>query len=86
MAPVDCRPLHRLLGRTWDDPHCDYSRRNIQYANLGSRFDLEGDGAQGGATLEDGFLYPRDRPGCGLLVDERYTAEMAAAGREELGI
>jgi L-Ala-D/L-Glu epimerase len=65
--------------------HFACSQRNIQYADLDSHFDFVRDVAKGGAAFEDGYLYPLDRPGFGLEVDEAYVEELAKAGRKELG-
>jgi L-alanine-DL-glutamate epimerase-like enolase superfamily enzyme len=64
--------------------HFACSQRNIQYADLDSHFDFERDVAKGGAAFEDGYLYPLDRPGFGLEVDQAYVEELAKAGRREL--
>lgn len=65
--------------------HFACSQRSVQYADLDGRFDFERDVAKGGASFEDGFLYPLDRPGYGLEVDEGHVEghveEMARAGR-----
>ncbi|HKZ60735.1 MAG TPA: dipeptide epimerase, partial [Candidatus Thermoplasmatota archaeon] len=50
--------------------HFACSQRNIEYADLDSHFDFERDLAKGGASFEEGYLYPLDRPGYGLEVDE----------------
>lgn len=65
--------------------HFACSQRNVQYADLDSHFDFERDVAKGGASFEDGFLYPLDRPGFGIEVDDAYAEELAKAGRKELG-
>lgn len=64
--------------------HFACSQRNIEYADLDSHFDFARDLAKGGASFEDGYLYPLDKPGYGLEVDEPYVEEMARAGRGEL--
>ena len=64
--------------------HFACSQRNIEYADLGSHFDFERDLAKGGASFEEGYLYPLDRPGYGLEVDEAYVEELGRAGRGEL--
>ena len=66
--------------------HFACSQRNIQYADLDSHFDFARDLARGGASFEDGYLYPLDRPGYGLEADEPYIEELARAGRKELGL
>jgi L-alanine-DL-glutamate epimerase-like enolase superfamily enzyme len=60
------------------------SQRNIQYADLDSHFDFERDVARGGARFEDGFLYPLDKPGFGLDVDEHLIESLAATGKRQL--
>lgn len=65
--------------------HFACSQRNIEYADLDSHFDFERDVARGGARFEEGYLYPLDRPGYGIEVDEGYLEELARAGRAELG-
>ena len=64
--------------------HFACSQRNIEYADLDSHFDFERDLAKGGASFEEGYLYPLDRPGYGLEVDEAYVEELGRAGRQEL--
>jgi len=64
--------------------HFACSQRNIEYADLDSHFDFERDLAKGGASFEEGYLYPLDRPGYGLEVDEAYVEELGRAGRGEL--
>ncbi len=65
--------------------HFACSQRNIEYADLDSHFDFERDVAKGGASFEEGYLYPLDKPGYGVEVDEPYVEELARAGRAELG-
>ena len=65
--------------------HFACSQRNIAYADLDSHFDFERDVAKGGVAFDDGFLYPLDKPGFGLEVDEGYLAELSEAGAKELG-
>src|SRR3990172_1488297 len=64
--------------------HFACSQRNIEYADLDSHFDFERDLAKGGASFEEGYLYPLDRPGYGLEVDEAYVEALGRAGRGEL--
>jgi L-alanine-DL-glutamate epimerase-like enolase superfamily enzyme len=64
--------------------HFACSQRNIEYADLDSHFDFARDAAKGGVAFEEGFLYPLDRPGYGLEVDEGFVEELARAGRKEL--
>lgn len=64
--------------------HFACSQRNIEYADLDSHFDFERDVARGGASFEEGYLYPLDKPGYGVEVDEAYVEELARAGRAEL--
>lgn len=57
--------------------HFACSQRNVQYADLDSHFDYDKDVAKGGVSFEDGYLYPVERPGFGLEVDEELVREMA---------
>jgi len=65
--------------------HFACSQRNIVYADLDSHFDFVRDVAKGGAIFDDGFLYPLDKPGFGIEVDEGYLGELSKAGAKELG-
>lgn len=57
--------------------HFACSQRNVQYADLDSHFDFDRDVATGGVRFDDGYLYPLDRPGFGVEVDEGRVREEA---------
>lgn len=65
--------------------HFACSQRNIVYADLDSHFDFDRDVAKGGAHFDEGYLYPLDKPGFGLEVDEVVLEEFAKVGRRQLG-
>jgi L-alanine-DL-glutamate epimerase-like enolase superfamily enzyme len=59
--------------------HFACAQRNVQYADLDSHFDFEHDVGSGGVRFDDGYLYPLDRPGFGVDVDERVLLEATEA-------
>ena len=43
--------------------------KNVQYADLDSALDFQEDIVKGGATYENGYVIPSDKPGLGIEVD-----------------
>jgi len=48
--------------------HFALSRPNVQYADLDGHLGLIGDPAEGGVILNDGYLYPNNKPGLGVEI------------------
>ncbi len=67
--PVMVGCMNESMGAMVAGVHFACAFKNVKYADLDSALDFENDVAKGGASYENGFVIPSEKPGLGIEVD-----------------
>ena len=67
--PVMIGCMNESMGAMAAGVHFACALKNVQYADLDSVLDFPSDIVRGGATYEDGYVIPSEKPGLGIEVD-----------------
>lgn len=67
--PVMIGCMNESMGAMAAGVHFACALKNVQYADLDSVLDFPSDIVKGGATYQDGYVIPSEKPGLGIEVD-----------------